>query len=303
MEDYLISVIIPTYKRPLAMLKRALNSVLSQTYQSIEIIIVDDSPSDFEERDNIKRYIDELDNEKIIYIQHPKNMGGCAARNTGILKSNGEYIAFLDDDDEWLADKLDKQLNFLIQKRADMVYCSWIMCINKKGKKMKKIRKLPPPGDKTIYESLLFKNYIGSTSFVLVKRKCFDKCGMFNTKLKSCQDWDMWLRISKSFNVVYLDYPLVKYYIHDLGRITTNHSNQISGHEEILDIYMDELKKYPMALQSQLYKLSLSYSDQKLYKKSLNTWWNATMINKKNIPTITVSLLKILKRRFLINIL
>lgn len=106
----LVSVIIPTYKRTFAMLSRAIKSVLSQSHKNIEIIVVDDSPSSFIDKDSIKRQVEKIPDDRIIYIQHESNQGACVARNTGIKNAKGDYVAFLDDDDEWLPDKLKLQL-------------------------------------------------------------------------------------------------------------------------------------------------------------------------------------------------
>ena len=97
--DTLVSVIIPTYKRKLDFVSKALQSVLNQTYPNIEIVVIDDSPDDFPYRDDIKNYIDGLKTDKILYIRNEKNLGGSLSRNVGINAAHGDYITFLDDDD------------------------------------------------------------------------------------------------------------------------------------------------------------------------------------------------------------
>ena len=107
----MISVIIPTYNRD-GVISRAINSVLKQTYQNFEVIIVDDnSPV----TDNTACIISQYNDDRLFYIKHDKNKGGGGARNTGILAANGEYIAFLDSDDEWLPEKLQLQINLMRQ--------------------------------------------------------------------------------------------------------------------------------------------------------------------------------------------
>ena len=106
----LVSIIIPTYKRPL-MLDRAIESALSQTYYNLEIIVVDDN----DENSNFRRETELCmakykKKKKVRYIKHRKNLGGSLARNTGIKQSNGKYITFLDDDDEYSPDKVEKQI-------------------------------------------------------------------------------------------------------------------------------------------------------------------------------------------------
>ena len=105
----LISVIITTYKRNPEILKRAIDSVVAQTYENLELIIVDDSPESYELRDAVKGMVLAIEDKRVIYHQHKVNKGVCAARNTGIELSSGEYLAFLDDDDAWLLDKFTQQ--------------------------------------------------------------------------------------------------------------------------------------------------------------------------------------------------
>src|SRR3989338_8677774 len=100
-----VSVIIPTHNRP-ELLKRAVKSVLNQTYKDLEVIVVDDG---LEKRAD--ETVNSFNDSRLKYIQHPEEKGGSAARNTGIKNSSGEFIAFLDDDDEWLPEKLEIQIN------------------------------------------------------------------------------------------------------------------------------------------------------------------------------------------------
>lgn len=122
----LVSVIIPTYKRSVCLLQ-TIESVLSQTYPSIEIIIVDDNglgnKFQVETQKKLQKYIDE---RKIIYIPHEVNKNGAAARNTGFRASKGEYINFLDDDDVLMPEKIEKQVNFLEKQPVNVgaTYCN-----------------------------------------------------------------------------------------------------------------------------------------------------------------------------------
>lgn len=120
----LISVVIPTYKCR-GGLKRAIESVLCQTYSNFEIIVVDDNTAGDEYRIQTEIIMNGyIRNSKINYIKHSHNRNGAAARNTGINAAKGEYIAFLDDDDEWLPEKLDKQLLYIKEHpEHDCVYC------------------------------------------------------------------------------------------------------------------------------------------------------------------------------------
>ncbi len=114
----LITIIITTYKRS-NLIERALKSVLNQTYKNLEIIVVDDNAKEPEERKKTKEIIDKYDN--IIYIQNEKNLGGALSRNEGIYRAKGKFIAFLDDDDEYREDKIEKQYNLFLQHKEEKV--------------------------------------------------------------------------------------------------------------------------------------------------------------------------------------
>lgn len=126
----LVSVVIPTYSRNIT-LTRAIDSVLAQTHQNLEIIVVDDNPPDSEWRVSTQKLMQQYtDNEKIRYIQNAKNMGGSGARNVGIKAAKGEYIAFLDDDDEYFPEKVEKQLHCFLTtslERLALVFCDAVM--------------------------------------------------------------------------------------------------------------------------------------------------------------------------------
>ncbi len=123
----MVSVIITTYKREPEMVLRAIDSVLVQTFHDIEIIVVDDSPADFPARKDVRAAVEMRQNENarisIRYIAHSKNKGACVARNTGLEAATGEYIAYLDDDDEWLPEKIEKQMQVMQKSNAGLVYC------------------------------------------------------------------------------------------------------------------------------------------------------------------------------------
>lgn len=132
MDDYLekeplVSVVIPTYRRPKELLSRAVLSVCNQTYKNLEIIIVDDSTADYPQRDEVARYIRSVNDERIIYLQNEKNCGGSLSRNRGIFASKGAYITFLDDDDEYKPHKVARQVRFMEENACDLSLSEMIM--------------------------------------------------------------------------------------------------------------------------------------------------------------------------------
>jgi len=228
----LISIIIPTYKRP-DKLSRSLESVLNQTYQKFEIIIVDDNNEKDKYRQETKEFIQKYNDPRIIYIKHRKNEGGAAARNTGIRKSNGQYIAFLDDDDAWRCDSLEIRVQKLFDSSNDFGVCfSNYNIITSKGKKRNKQSIV----EGNIFKKQLLKDHVSPTSAVMVKKECFDKVGLFDKNLPARQDYEMWIRISRHYKFIYVDELLVDIYrVNGNQRISTNHNNKIKGTKIVLD--------------------------------------------------------------------
>ena len=177
----LISVIIPTYNRG-PLLGRAIDSVLAQSYGNIEVIVVDDGSNDDSEA--VVRSI--LD-ARLFYIRLEKNLGGAMARNTGIRAAKGQYIAFQDSDDEWMPDKLEKQMQVFNSADADIgvVYCGFIFV---RGNDRKYIpARAVIKRKENVYEQLLSENFV-STQTLLVKREVFDRVGVFDGSLPRYHD-------------------------------------------------------------------------------------------------------------------
>jgi len=234
------SVIIPTYNRA-HLVGRAIQSVLNQTYQDFELIIVDDASTDNTE-DVIKEF-QQKDN-RIIYLKHDQNKGGSAARNTGIKISKGKYIAFLDSDDEWFPEKLEKQMNYIQSSNYGFMYCN--MIINDKTNNTKKNLKIDFKDD--IFIDLL-KNGSGiCTSALLVKQSLLEKVGGFDESLPSYQDYDFLLRLSQKAKCGFLDEILLFYNLDENG-ISKTAPGKMEGRIKILSKYFKyyielDLKKY-----------------------------------------------------------
>lgn len=272
----LVSVIITTYKREPKMVQKAINSILAQTYDNFELFIVDDSPNDFAHREDIKNMVTSLDDNRVKYIAHEINQGACVARNTGIKASSGEYIAFLDDDDEWYNTKLEKQVQKMIESNCDFVYCKKL--IHDMVEKKDKVENHPLyKGD--VFEKLLWSNFIGPTSVALIKRTCFDKVGMFNRKLPAAQDYEMWLRIAKEFKVDFVNEELLHYYIHEGDRISTNSSKKIQGIEMVNSIYYEYYKNNKNLKAYKMSSLVPRYINNRDFDKAKNAYIQALKIS------------------------
>jgi len=204
-----ISVIIPTYNRA-HLIGRAIKSVLNQTYQDFEVIVVDDGSTD-NTQEIIKKFQEQ--DKGVRNIRHEKNNGSAAARNSGIKAAKGEYIAFQDSDDEWLPEKLYKHMMIFkkVEKKIGVVYSGFWKIRN--GKKLY----IPSPHvfqkEGNIHKELLKGNFIGMPASV-VRKECFTKIGNFDIKIPHLEDWELWIRISKYYEFKYIPEPLmISYYI------------------------------------------------------------------------------------------
>lgn len=196
-----VSVIIPTYNR-LSLLKKAIESVLTQTYTNFEIVVIDDGSSD-----GTREYLLSLNDPRIKSILLYTNRGPNAARNAGIRKAEGRYIAFLDDDDEWLSDKLEKQVNIFKHNNIGIVYSAAIISLKNENIEYE----TTPEAKGKLFNELLLSNVIGSTSTVILRSELLSKHGMFNEKMPSMEDYELWLRLSKHTEVDFVKEPLIIY--------------------------------------------------------------------------------------------
>ena len=264
----LITVIITTCKREPEILKRAIDSVRSQTFTDWELLIIDDSPEDYSLRDDVRNMVLGLDGN-ISYFRHDRNYGANHARNTGLKLAKGEYISYLDDDDEFLPEKLEKQLEKFTDSNISMVYCGRIMIDDDKGTEhTAKCIFI----DGYIHDVLMRENFVGSCSFPLIRKRVLEEAGGFDENMQSCQDWDMWLNITKNYDAVCVRTPLVKYHVHSSERITGNISRRIQGLE---GIYRKHPTKNKYIQCKRLSALSGMYRHNGEYMKSFTCWLKA----------------------------
>jgi glycosyltransferase involved in cell wall biosynthesis len=228
-----ISVIITTYNRA-NYLKEAIISVLNQTYQDFEIIVVDDGS-----KDNTPQVIQSITDPRIKYISQ-KNQGVGAARNTGTLASAGKMVALLDADDLWLPEKLELQIKALESSpQASIVYCDmYFFGLSEIGLPITFFQLLNWPAPRgNVLDKMVTRSF-GHPSTLLVKKEVFDKIGLFDEKLPYCDDYDMLIRMAAYFQFEVVPSPLVKYRLH---------SDQISKNTEL--VLRDHLIVFNKALQ------------------------------------------------------
>ncbi len=240
LESYpnLISVIIPTYNRHY-LLQKAINSVLIQTYSDFELIIVDDCSTD-----GTEDFVKSLSDKRIRYIKHEKNKHASASRNTGIQLSRGEFIAFLDDDDQWLPSKLEKQLELLKRSplSTGLIYC-WMDYINQNEEIVSTVR---PTIKGNVFQYVFDKQRIGGCPTLLIRKSVIKDCGFFDETLLRGNDGDFIRRVCLKYKINLIPEVLVKVSIeHGNKRIS---DNNITGIESSLVSYTTRLEKFSAIL-------------------------------------------------------
>ena len=264
MNNIIVSIIIPTYNR-IATIGRAINSVLSQSYQNFEILIIDDCSTDDTENYIKSHY---SDNKKVRYYKLEKNSGACVARNKGIMLAQGKYIAFQDSDDEWLIEKLEKQVKILENKSYDAVFCQIIKYCDHKVTLI--------PNTEFNYhfmkEKIFDSNFI-STQTILIKKESLSSIGTFDENLPRYQDWDLAIRMLVNLNVYYLNEPLVLMYIQK-DSITRNKRALYKALKIILSKYEATIKANSSKIYSNhLRHLGLEFFYNGIEQNDLKTVW------------------------------
>lgn len=242
MGNQMISVILPTYNRA-GLLNRSIQSVLNQTYQDFELIIVDDGS-----KDNTRELVKGIKDKRIRYLYCEKNGGASKARNIGIEHAKYDYIAFLDSDDEWLQDKLRIQFELLNQAPPDtgFIYCRYRYYSFDPG-----IRGILPldasPGYEKaeyVFARLLCGNVV-ATPCLLIKKECFRQQGYFDESLPCLEDYEFILRVSQKYAAAFVDEVLVNVYA-TADCVSGNKAGDLAVSSLLIGIYKKELIKYDL---------------------------------------------------------
>lgn len=234
----LVSVIIPLYNRQNTIV-RAVESVLNQTYKNIEIIIVDDCSSD----DGCKIIENKYKhNDSIHLIKLKKNSGACVARNVGIEAAKGKYIGFLDSDDYYYKDKIEIQVQALIDTNSDLCATSYVR-INKSGNES-----VIDIVEHDFFNNLLYCNFI-TTGTLFGKKICFDNI-KFDDILNRYQDWELVLRLSKKYKFCFLkNKTLCQEYQEQSITSCTSHKKTMDALVYIYNLNKEEYDSYTKAKQ------------------------------------------------------
>lgn len=237
-----ISVIIPSYNRA-GTIVRAVNSVLNQTYSIYEVIVVDDCSTD-----DTAELLEAVDDPRVRVIRNEVNSGACKSRNVGIIAATGEYIALLDSDDEWLPDKLEKQMAALASSKADVCSCRFRRIFTEatcSSEDTHELLPVTPPG--LIGRETLVKESIVSTQTILAKRAVFDRC-LFDPAMPRLQDYEWTIRASEHFAFYLADEALVNVYLQNDSITSTGEKKLNAAFELILDKYREPFASEPKLL-------------------------------------------------------
>lgn len=233
-EEPLVSIITPTYNRA-DFIGQAIDSVLAQTYGHFELIIVDDGSED-ETRELVETYQD----SRIIY-RYQENQGQSIARNLALKIARGDFICFLDSDNFWFPDKLEKSLEvFREHPEVDIVYGDGVT-INESGQEISRENMRRYTGHIAAH---MLKDNVVSMNTTMARRRCFDEMGGFSGKRRVADDYDLWLRFSARFYFFYLPEYLAYYRVME-NQISSDKIRRFTTNESII---MDFLKQYPAAL-------------------------------------------------------
>ena len=231
-EKPIVTAVLTTYKRPVEIVGRALKSVVEQTYEELEIILVNDFPEDEKLSKELIGLCRGFE-RNVVYLPMKKNSGANAARNYGAGVSKGAFIAFLDDDDEWSPEKIELQMQKMTDDNIGIVYCNTWINSEKSHSIKPRFKNAKPEGN--IYPVLFGKNVVGSTSFPLIRKK------------PALQDMELWLRIAQSYTVKYIHKPLGTYYFYIGDRISSHSDRRIAGYNKIYDEHKEYLEHHKKA--------------------------------------------------------
>lgn len=254
--NYLVSIVITTYGRT-EFLEKAIQSVIVQSYPNIEIIVVDDNAKKMDVRKQVEKIVEKY--PMIRLIQNNENLGGSLSRNVGIKASQGDFISFLDDDDTYKPERVQKYINAYEQNcmnNIGIIY-SFVDVVDVENNKIGEYRITPM--QKPLYQHMI--SCIAATSQWMVPSYIFDKVGIFE-KAPCKQDSIMLLKIlGAGYNPLCVEECLGNYTEHNLGRISGVSKNNVDG----MSMYRNWSRKYYDQLtEAEIRNVEISFASQLL---------------------------------------
>ena len=305
MSPLYFSIVLPAYNTPPGILKRAIGSVLNQTYPYFELIIVDDGSAP-----SLEPIVKEYTDERIIFIQHPENKGAGAAHNTGIKAAKYDWIAFICHDDEWLPNKLEVCAPYIVDNYPEYIFFFHLpISINDQpiNSAFNSSNSNVKPQNYYI-NFLVGKNLIIQTSCIIVHKECFEKYGYYD-ETGVLIDWDLYLRFSLYIDFYCINEFLSNYHISNIGitQINTIFKNNRAGNDIYTFYYKWEktIKSNIEAKKLWTYQWNTFASVfliNKRYKDTLKSYWESIKLNPfwrgnyidliKNLPKIIKLMIK-----------
>ncbi len=272
MKNSLVSVIIPVDNKGL-FLKSSVDSVLKQTFQDFEVIIVDNSRDD-----SVKQIVDTYEDNRISYFRQ-KNVNLNAARNLGIKKSKGQYIALLDADNLWLPEKLEKQLDILDKKPdVSLVYCGTAF-IDENNSVIGEHATTYFKGH--VFKKLVMNNFLHNGSVPLFRKECLQKTGMFDENIDKMTEWEFYLRFSINYKFWGLEEKLTLYRIFEKAKSNDFEFFETSGFKILnkifqrTDIEIGHLKHINSAYAMRYRYIGKKYFENERFDKSKGYFYEA----------------------------
>ena len=225
-----VSVIVPCYNSQ-SFIKRTIESALKQTYTNLEIIVVDDGS-----KDNTGDIIKSFNDARIKYF-YQENNGLSFTRNVAIKHATGEYVAFLDHDDQWLPEKIEKQLRLFERNPELGLVFSDAYMVSSERKTIACFKERKPSRGNIFYEYLLSDNFVPLLT-VLTPKVVISRYMPFDDRYKISEEFDLFLRIARDYKFDYVDEPLGNYYIHDANTIRINPERAIKEKFEIVQYWL-----------------------------------------------------------------
>jgi len=291
----LVSAVVSTYKRDVSVVKRAVLSIVNQTYRNMELIVVNDCPAEVALAEKIEEMLSSIQTGiEIHYIVVEKNGGACKARNIGMKQAKGKYIACLDDDDEWKPEKIQTYVEAAEKDNKIGIVYGGVITKNEKSGVEKCSNTAKPSGD--IFLRELASNLVGSCSFPLLRKSVVDSVGGFREDMPALQDWELFLRMLKKCHAVFIPKPLNIYYIYEGERISANSVKRVEAYEKLHSQYTKELKS-DRKVAASFYMMGCYFYGLNLdMKKGFYYWRKAVVKNPSNIKKNIFEFIKLLGR-------
>ena len=296
----MILAVITTCKRAPAMVERALKSVIAQTYTNWDCLVVDDSPAEYELRDEVRKMVEgyAAQDKRIHYLPLDRNYGAQRARNIALEfagKRGYEFIGYLDDDDEWLPEKLEKQRKRFAEcgEKTGVVCCKYYCIYDDEN-----LMAVPDNSELHegyVYDHLMASNFTGAI-FPLARVKCLADVGGFDEEMVAHQDYDMWLRASRLYEFACINEPLGKLHRYDGDHIWSNMTKPIAGRKRLLSKNKEYFMTHKDAYCTHIKALVGMYMANGQYTESFKEWLELVSLQ----PFKIIDNVKVFIRQFMI---